>query len=567
MSYSIPASPAWLDYVHNDYPSPVSTASPSYPPMNQVESSIGPCRVMTRGQRRARDSVLSRNRNGPGSRSGTPALSMTSNLMASPYPLTPDSTSYSPYYLPSHSRSHSSSHEHVRDPSPALSTNTSVSSTSAPNSQNLHISPSLMSPFTRPSYSPTSPVAPTLSPVAPAQDSTFDSMYPSRPKQRKQRLFNVDRQAICQYHLEHPTARQEDIAALYGVERSTISKILKNKAKWLNVSPDESLRVAKHRPSKFPLLEDRMVDWLLDPETTRKPLTDTRLREKARAIAKDLEISEEKFKASSGWVDNFKHRHGIRNGDLVGDGRNIKMARALGQGLPVTPLAIQIAEEAKKAANTSRDSAISSTLPSYSTQTHSRIVSTQPQQWSEPSQPLLTPDHSPVEQQSLHSQSSQTHSPVAEEQINHHMQDRHQYLPSHSDPSPSTDVHTHDNMLQPMSAASDSLYPTELCTQSHTPSLIAPDMRMQTADMVPPHNRPLTVIEPPMPPMLPLPDNSEPTLQEAEEAINRVLLFFELAKRRGNPGAGFITVDQVEQIREVKKAMFCAGAGIPYNPI
>jgi hypothetical protein len=70
---------------------------------------------------------------------------------------------------------------------------------------------------------------------------------PNRPKQRKQRLFNVDRKAICVYHKLYPSARQEDIAIRYGVERSTISKILKNKLKWMNVPEHEDLRVAKHR--------------------------------------------------------------------------------------------------------------------------------------------------------------------------------------------------------------------------------------------------------------------------------------------------------------------------------
>jgi CENP-B N-terminal DNA-binding domain len=66
-------------------------------------------------------------------------------------------------------------------------------------------------------------------------------------KHKKQRLFNVDRKEICLYHKENPNARQEDIAIKYGVERSTISKILKHKQKWMNVPEDEELKVAKHR--------------------------------------------------------------------------------------------------------------------------------------------------------------------------------------------------------------------------------------------------------------------------------------------------------------------------------
>ena len=66
-------------------------------------------------------------------------------------------------------------------------------------------------------------------------------------KHKKQRLFNVDRKEICLYHKENPTARQEDIAIKYGVERSTISKILKHKQKWMNVPTEEEFKVAKHR--------------------------------------------------------------------------------------------------------------------------------------------------------------------------------------------------------------------------------------------------------------------------------------------------------------------------------
>ncbi|KAJ7601017.1 hypothetical protein C8J56DRAFT_730370, partial [Mycena floridula] len=148
-----------------------------------------------------------------------------------------------------------------------------------------------------------------------------------RQKARKQRLFNIDRKAICVYHTDNPTARQEDIAVRYGVERSTISKILKHKMRWLNVPDDEEMRVAKHRPSKFPEIEEQMVKWL---ESTHSQLTDNVLRVKAKTVARDLRIPEDKFKASAGWVENFKHRHGIRGGAWIGDGKNFHTARALG---------------------------------------------------------------------------------------------------------------------------------------------------------------------------------------------------------------------------------------------
>ncbi|KAJ7134441.1 Tc5 transposase DNA-binding domain-containing protein [Mycena epipterygia] len=220
------------------------------------------------------------------------------------HPLTPSSSAspYSTYgfFSTTHSRSNSLSNStNPRSASPALSTTsalTSVSSSgSGPNSFAL-----------------------------PAAEE--------RVKQKKQRLFNVDRKDICLYHKENPNARQEDIARIYGVERSTISKILKNKTKWLNVPANEDLRIAKHRPSKFPEIEEDMVKWLLECRDTNTVLSDSMIRNKAKEVARDLGIPEERFKASSGWIENFKHRHGVRAGVWTGDGKNVRAARALGLG-------------------------------------------------------------------------------------------------------------------------------------------------------------------------------------------------------------------------------------------
>jgi hypothetical protein len=154
---------------------------------------------------------------------------ITMPLHSPPYNTTPGvSPVYPPYgFFPSHSRSNSSSNSasNPRSASPAPSATSGRTSVStSPSVSGSQIFPLLSMPPTG-----------SLSPLS------------ERPKQRKQRLFNVDRKRICEFHLENPNLRQEDIAARYNVERSTISKILKNKIKWLNVPASESLRVAKHR--------------------------------------------------------------------------------------------------------------------------------------------------------------------------------------------------------------------------------------------------------------------------------------------------------------------------------
>ncbi|KZT64936.1 hypothetical protein DAEQUDRAFT_570032 [Daedalea quercina L-15889] len=66
-------------------------------------------------------------------------------------------------------------------------------------------------------------------------------------KHRKQKLWSTDRKQICVCHRDNPGMKQEEIAARFGVERSTVSKILKEKDRWLNVRDDEKLQVSKWR--------------------------------------------------------------------------------------------------------------------------------------------------------------------------------------------------------------------------------------------------------------------------------------------------------------------------------
>ena len=77
------------------------------------------------------------------------------------------------------------------------------------------------------------------------------------------------------------------------------------------------LNLSTNRIAKFPRLEFRLEGWL---EKLRAQgninISDAMLRSKAKEIAKDLKLGEDKFKASAGWVENFKHRNNIVKGIL-----------------------------------------------------------------------------------------------------------------------------------------------------------------------------------------------------------------------------------------------------------
>jgi hypothetical protein len=91
--------------------------------------------------------------------------------------------------------------------------------------------------------------------------------------------------------------------------------------------------IGKQRPSKFPKVEELLREWLIETRASNIVLSDALIRQKAKDTARLLDISDEKFKASSGWVENFKHRHGIRGGVWHGDGKDARHARAVEAGV------------------------------------------------------------------------------------------------------------------------------------------------------------------------------------------------------------------------------------------
>ncbi len=57
-----------------------------------------------------------------------------------------------------------------------------------------------------------------------------------------------------------------------------------------------------------------MIPWLVKMTRAKRPITDKDIGAKAKEIAQNLAIEPQHFKASSGWIDNFKRRHEIKKG-------------------------------------------------------------------------------------------------------------------------------------------------------------------------------------------------------------------------------------------------------------
>ncbi|CAG8524412.1 20438_t:CDS:2, partial [Gigaspora rosea] len=143
---------------------------------------------------------------------------------------------------------------------------------------------------------------------------------PQEQKQKKKRvpITALTKQEICIKKRENMKLRDEDLAKEYGLDRSTITKILKQRDKWLAIDPNSNYAKQKTQKSpKFPQIEEALAQWLTMTISQGNAVSDGQLQEKALEYAQMYGLRNE-FQASNGWISKFKNRHQVRNGDSSG---------------------------------------------------------------------------------------------------------------------------------------------------------------------------------------------------------------------------------------------------------
>ncbi|CAG8529878.1 1465_t:CDS:2 [Ambispora leptoticha] len=145
---------------------------------------------------------------------------------------------------------------------------------------------------------------------------------PQEPKPKKKRvpITALTKRNICIKKRDNAKLRDEDLAREYGLDRSTITKILKNREKWLAIDPNSNNAKQKTQKSpKFPQIEESLATWLDMVLGEGAAVSDMQLQEKALEIAQTYGIRNE-FQASNGWISKFKLRHQFRSGESPGAG-------------------------------------------------------------------------------------------------------------------------------------------------------------------------------------------------------------------------------------------------------
>ncbi|MCJ1389526.1 hypothetical protein MMC18_002383 [Xylographa bjoerkii] len=169
--------------------------------------------------------------------------------------------------------------------------------------------------LTNPSSNASSPT-PIQAPPPLAPISTFTTVHSLPPlttpvptASARRTLTDQDRRRMCIYHEENPTVKQTEIGAMFGVERSTVSKVLRQKEKYL--FPDDGSRSpVKRSKGKFPDIERALSNWARNHQRQGLPLSDSMIRDKARFFATTVGNSDSHVKVNSNnWLEKFKQKN------------------------------------------------------------------------------------------------------------------------------------------------------------------------------------------------------------------------------------------------------------------
>lgn len=270
-----------------------------------------------------------------------------------------------------------------------------------------------------------------------------------------------------------------------------------------------------------------MVGWLTSNllMTTREPLSDNGLRTKAREIAHRLGISDDKFKASSGWVENFKSRHGIRGGIWHGDGRNTNIARSIGLG--GGPLRSNehgfLESTAPHTLTPSEAAAVDALNMTVDTPTTGNMAHGH-HNTSRTSFRTVWPSHAPLTP-SMNADPGPSASSNPSSMLNHSSHIEHQH--DHPDTG---DVHLPESIsrvpLEPVqfTPSGEGIYPA-------------------VYQAIPP-----------------LPDHSPLTMPQAEESLNKLLEFF-----NNGEGRDILIEKEKSTLMQIKRALFQAASGVPFT--
>lgn len=161
------------------------------------------------------------------------------------------------------------------------------------------------------SYSaPPVPIPPASVPMR--QPPKLPTINTSQPRKT---LTDEDRRNMCLFHEDNPHAKQTEIGQKFGVERSTVSKVLRRKELYLNLDSQGGSPVKKTKGKSPPDIERALANWVRGQQKKGVVVSDSQMEEKARVFCTGSDSPLKTITAS--WIEKFKQKHNIGPGKLI----------------------------------------------------------------------------------------------------------------------------------------------------------------------------------------------------------------------------------------------------------
>ncbi|KIW16016.1 hypothetical protein PV08_06067 [Exophiala spinifera] len=147
----------------------------------------------------------------------------------------------------------------------------------------------------------------------PLSASTASDVTPTSAKTNptRRKLTDEERRQMCIEAEQNPTMKQTQIGAKFNVERSTVSKILRQRDRYMNpqFKEESTSPIVKKSKAKLPDFEKTLTNWVKKQQVKGLPIKDEDLRKQVQVFS--FSRSDQAVVSGAAWLEAFKRKNNL----------------------------------------------------------------------------------------------------------------------------------------------------------------------------------------------------------------------------------------------------------------
>ncbi|EGX97127.1 Homeodomain-like protein [Cordyceps militaris CM01] len=142
--------------------------------------------------------------------------------------------------------------------------------------------------------------------------AAMPSITTAKPAEKTRKTLTFEQKRdMCLYHEQHPKTRQADIGQVFRVERSTVSKVLRNKEMYLKGEIEKDSN-GKRTNGKNPDFDRTLGNYIRRQRDRGIPMSDSDIMDRAYQYARGSPNHQAILeKLTQSWLNKFKQRYSL----------------------------------------------------------------------------------------------------------------------------------------------------------------------------------------------------------------------------------------------------------------